>query len=172
MVSVKLKAPKVIITRGLFLKANTVVLGQKNGKMVQFMKDNGNRINSMVLDITWWEIEVNSTQETTNITWRKGSVKWNRLTAGNTRVYGKEIWSMGLAFKRSLMVARSVQHGLKANFMGLASMKHHPKNVNMESGKKERKCQPWQISRYKNLRIIKKKLSSSLEPVILNGRWF
>ena len=68
MVSVKLKAPKVIITRGLFLKANTVVLGQKNGKMVQFMKDNGNRINSMVLDITWWEIEVNSTQETTNIT--------------------------------------------------------------------------------------------------------
>ena len=68
MVSVKQKAPKVIITRGLFLKANTVVLGQKNGKMVQFMKDNGNRINSMVLDITWWEIEVNSTQETTNIT--------------------------------------------------------------------------------------------------------
>ena len=52
MVSVKLKAPKVIITRGLFLKANTVVLGQKNGKMVQFMKDNGNRINSMVLDTT------------------------------------------------------------------------------------------------------------------------
>ena len=68
MVSVKLKAPKVIITRGLFLKANTVVLGPKNGKMVQFMKDNGNRINSMVLDITWWEIEVNFTQETTNIT--------------------------------------------------------------------------------------------------------
>ena len=52
MVLVKQKVPKVIITKGLFLKANTVALGQKNGKMVQFMRDNGKRINSMVLDTT------------------------------------------------------------------------------------------------------------------------